>query len=291
MEMHAARVAARAPAWQNPQVVAVAAGKRQLVELEDKILRLLSKAEGSLLDNEELVLTLQSSKTTSLEVTQQLVVSEQTEKKIDAAREGYRPSAYRASILYFLIADLARVDPMYQFSLDAYVQLFNISLEKSAKSDDLQERIKSLNEYHTYFVYRSTCRALFEAHKLLFAFQICAKILQGAKKMVMAEYDFFLRGGQVFDKSAQPPNPCSDWIGETASPPSSPTRASGASGTATPSRRRPPRGCPASGRTGAPSSSASSSCAVCAPTASSSPPPTSSSTTSDRSTRSRLCST
>ena len=24
------------------------------------------------------------------------------------------------------------------------------------------------------------------------------------------------RGGQVFDKSSQPPNPCSDWIGETA---------------------------------------------------------------------------
>eukprot|EP00966_Prymnesium_polylepis_P333337 7388810-Prymnesium_polylepis.1 len=79
---------------------------------------MLSHAEGSLLDDEELVLTLQSSKTTSAEVTSQLIISEQTEKKIDAAREGYRPTAYRASILYFLLADLARVDPMYQFSLD-----------------------------------------------------------------------------------------------------------------------------------------------------------------------------
>ena len=88
----------------------------------------------------------------------------------------------------------------YQFSLDAYVSLFTISLDKSARSDDLQERIKSLNEYHTFFVYRSTCRALFEMHKLLFAFQICAKILLGAKKMNQAEHDFFLRGGQVFNK-------------------------------------------------------------------------------------------
>ena len=200
----------------NDLVVAVAAGKRKLVQLEDTILYMLSTASGSLLDDEELVLTLQSSKTTSSEVTQQLVVSEQTEKKIDAAREGYRPTAYRASILYFLLADLARVDPMYQFSLDAYVALFNISLEKSARSDELPERLKNLNDYHTYFVYRSTCRALFEKHKLLFAFQICAKILQGAKKMNLAEYDFMLRGGQVFDKSQQPPNPCSDWISETA---------------------------------------------------------------------------
>ena len=177
---------------------------------------MLANAEGSLLDNEELILTLQTSKTTSMDVTNQLHIAEQTEKKIDAAREGYRPSAYRASILYFLLSDLARVDPMYQFSLDAYVALFNTSLDKSARSDDLQERIKSLNEFHTYFVYRSTCRALFEAHKLLFSFQICAKILQGAGKMVMQEYDFFLRGGQVFDKSSQPTNPCSDWISETA---------------------------------------------------------------------------
>ena len=45
----------------NDLVVAVAAGKRKLVELEDTILRMLSSATGSLLDDEELVLTLQVS--------------------------------------------------------------------------------------------------------------------------------------------------------------------------------------------------------------------------------------
>merc|ERR1719409_1189332 len=49
----------------NDLVVAVAAGKRKLVQLEDTILRMLSSSSGSLLDDEELVLTLQSSKTTS----------------------------------------------------------------------------------------------------------------------------------------------------------------------------------------------------------------------------------
>ena len=77
---------------------------------------------------------------------------------------------------------------MSQFSLDAYVSLFNISLEKSGRSDDLTERIKNLNDYHTYFVYRHTCRALFEAHKLLFSFQICAKILQAIQIGLSAPY-------------------------------------------------------------------------------------------------------
>jgi len=200
----------------NNLVIAVAAGKRKIVELEDLILRMLTQASGSLLDDEDLVLTLQSSKNTSEEVKASLDISERTEKEIDKAREGYRPCAYRASILYFMLNDLSRVDPMYQFSLDAYTSLFNISLDKSTRSDELQERIKHLNEYHTHFVYRSTCRGLFEAHKLLFAFQVCAKIMQGAKKINVEEYNFFLRGGQVFDKSQQPPNPCADWLNEQA---------------------------------------------------------------------------
>ena len=53
-------------------------------------IRLLQTAQGSLLDDEQLVNTLNSSKTTSQEVAEQLQVSEQTEIKIDAAREVMR---------------------------------------------------------------------------------------------------------------------------------------------------------------------------------------------------------
>jgi len=44
---------------------------------------------------------------------------------------------------------------------------------------------------------RFTCRGLFERHKLLFSFQMCAKILEHAGKLNMDEYNFFLRGGVV----------------------------------------------------------------------------------------------
>jgi dynein heavy chain len=69
-------------------VVKVAGQKRKLVELEDEILRLLSTAQGSLLDDESLVTTLQESKKTSEEVGKQLIIAEDTEKKIDLARQG-----------------------------------------------------------------------------------------------------------------------------------------------------------------------------------------------------------
>ncbi|KAL3312842.1 Dynein heavy chain 2, axonemal [Cichlidogyrus casuarinus] len=193
-------------------VIGIAAGKRKLKELEDVILRLLNESKGSLLDDEELVNTLQTSKTTSFEVTEQLQIAETTEKEIDTAREGYRPCAQRASILFFILNDLGKIEPMYQFALDAYITLFNISIEKSTRSNNLDERIINLNEAHTFSVYRNTCRGLFERHKLLFSFQICIKIMESSGKLNSEEFVFFLRGGIVLDRDQQIDNPCIGWL-------------------------------------------------------------------------------
>ncbi|XP_049715237.1 dynein axonemal heavy chain 2 isoform X5 [Elephas maximus indicus] len=195
-------------------VINIAAGKRKLKELEDEILRLLNEATGSLLDDVQLVNTLRTSKITATEVTEQLETSETTEINIDLAREAYRPCAQRASVLFFVLNDMGRIDPMYQFSLDAYISLFILSIDKSHRSNKLEDRIDYLNEYHTYAVYRYTCRTLFERHKLLFSFQMCAKILETSGKLNMDEYNFFLRGGVVLDREGQMDNPCTSWLAD-----------------------------------------------------------------------------
>ena len=192
-------------------ITSVSNAKVRLVQLEDEILHLLSTAQGSLLDDAKLVDALQSSKVTSEDVNKQLVISEQTEKRIDAAREGYRPCAERASILYFVIKDFSTIDPMYQFSLDFYINLFERSIASCKKSDDLQERLDTLNKYHTYAIYKNICRGLFEKHKLLFSLQMTLKIMEKADKLHRNHYEFFLRGGIVLDKESQLPNPCPEW--------------------------------------------------------------------------------
>lgn len=50
--------------------------------------------------------------------------AEETETNINAAREQYRPTATRGSILYFVIADLATINAMYQFSLTYFSRMF-----------------------------------------------------------------------------------------------------------------------------------------------------------------------
>lgn len=103
---------------------------------------------------------MQSSKKISNDVKEQLKVAEETKITIDVARESYRPSAFRASILYFVLNDLGMVDPMYQFSLGSYVVLFLQSIDRSPKADKIEDRLKNLNEYHTYAVYQNTCRGM-----------------------------------------------------------------------------------------------------------------------------------
>lgn len=71
-------------------------------------------------------------------------ISEQNEKKIDGAREAYRSCARRASVLFFAANDLSLMDPMYQFSLDWYLELFNKSINHSKKSESVYRLVHQL---------------------------------------------------------------------------------------------------------------------------------------------------
>uniref|UniRef100_W5KGP5 Dynein, axonemal, heavy chain 1 n=1 Tax=Astyanax mexicanus TaxID=7994 RepID=W5KGP5_ASTMX len=43
--------------------------------------------------------------------------------------------------------------------------------------DTLEQRIININEYFTFSLYSNVCRSLFEKHKLMFAFLLCARIM------------------------------------------------------------------------------------------------------------------
>lgn len=53
-----------------------------------------------------------------------LQIADETEEKINQSRLGYRPIAFHASVLFFSITDLPNIDPMYQYSLTWFINLF-----------------------------------------------------------------------------------------------------------------------------------------------------------------------
>lgn len=62
----------------------------------------------------------------------------------------YKPVATHAGLLYFALADMAAVGPMYRFSLAAFRALFQQSLSKAAKSEKIQDRIRHVTDHFTY---------------------------------------------------------------------------------------------------------------------------------------------
>lgn len=92
--------------------------KIMLKQLEDGLLQRLASAGSEILGDKELVLNLEKSKKTAIEIESKVVEAKITSKKIDSAREEYRVAATRASIIYFIMNDLVKINPMYQFSLE-----------------------------------------------------------------------------------------------------------------------------------------------------------------------------
>lgn len=155
----------------SEQVQKIARSKKKLIELEDQILSMLSNSKVSLIEDVELVKTLESSKNTSDEVKQSLESAEQTMKRIDEAREAFRPCGRQASALFFVLSDLNKIDPMYQFSLNWYKKLFSDSII-SSRDNPFQDRIHNIMKEHTLSVYKNVCMSLFERHKLLLSLQM-----------------------------------------------------------------------------------------------------------------------
>jgi dynein heavy chain len=183
-----------------------AANKSQLKEIEDNILELLAKAEGNILDDAVLIETLSQSKITSNKIEKAVAAAVKVTKTINDARKLYEVVAFRVSQLFFCIADLAMVDPMYQYSLDWYLNLFLLAIQKSEVTKKLDVRLKSLIDTFTEVLYVNVCRSLFEKTKLLFSFLLCTKVYIGEKKMKQNQLKYFLSGNTAVDLAKPNPN-------------------------------------------------------------------------------------
>jgi dynein heavy chain len=186
-------------------VVAIAKGKAEIKGLEDAILKNLAESTGDILDNIELIATLSASKKTSDAISKDLEVVERTNAEIDAAREEYRVLATRGSLVYGVVADLAVIDPMYQYSLKFFKLLFLTTLERTARvgptdenpecvSESVQERVAKLIPAVTWTSYSVICRGLFEKDKLLFSFMLSMMIVRHSGIVSDAEWIQFIRG-------------------------------------------------------------------------------------------------
>ena len=119
---------------------------------------------------------LDDSKRTSREINERVAQAKVVEAEINDTRNLYTSVAIRGSILYFVIADMSKIDPMYQNSL-AYVKtLFNKAIEMSPQAPTIEERLAILIDKITKTIYTNISRGLFERDKIIFSFLIATSI-------------------------------------------------------------------------------------------------------------------
>ncbi|NXW95358.1 DYH3 protein, partial [Alopecoenas beccarii] len=196
----------------NKLIIESAANKKQLKEIEDKILEILSHSEGNILEDETAVNILSSSKELSKEISEKQKIASVTEMHIDSTRMGYKPVAVHSAVVFFCISDLANIEPMYQYSLIWFINLYVQSIAKSEKSEDLEERIKNITKHFTISIYNNVCRSLFEKDKLLFSFLLTIGIMKGKDQIDDEVWRFLLTGGVALDNPH--PNPAPDWLSD-----------------------------------------------------------------------------
>ena len=197
----------------NQLLLQGAENKKQLKEIEDKILEVLSSSQGNILEDETAIQVLSSSKVLANSINEKQAIAEKTEKEVDEIRIGYKPIATHASTLFFCITDLANIEPMYQYSLNWYISLFNRGIDSSEKSKEVPTRLANLRKYFTESLYSNVGRSLFEKDKLLFSFLLCIAILKGQNKIDPEEWRFLITGGVGVTKSKLT-NPDKTWVSE-----------------------------------------------------------------------------
>jgi dynein heavy chain len=108
----------------------------------------------------------------AVDIAEKLKKAKVTAEEIEEVRMRYSAAAKRGAVLFFVMASLANITNMYEYSLAAFLTVYNTTLAMSKKDPNLDTRLRTIIEATTYDVYNYTCMGLFEKHKLMFSFQV-----------------------------------------------------------------------------------------------------------------------
>lgn len=92
-----------------------------------------STNKTSFLQFQALLKSLNETKSSSEEISQALSQSKKLQSELSSEIQMYLPLGQFAASSYFAIQSLSRVNPLYQFSIPAFIRLFQANLESSSE--------------------------------------------------------------------------------------------------------------------------------------------------------------
>ncbi|EAY07015.1 Dynein heavy chain family protein [Trichomonas vaginalis G3] len=164
----------------------------KLKTLEGQILTIVNNAGEDILSDDNAINTLTSAQKTTLSIEQQLALSAKTELQIQQYRTKFVSVAEYAAQLYFCASDFSIIDPMYQFSLMWFVDIFKKAVKEAPHPQDVNQMIASFQHSIGVKFFQSVSYSLFSKHKLLFSFLVTVRVLLFQEKITQSELAFLL---------------------------------------------------------------------------------------------------
>lgn len=204
----------------NQIIQSIAQGQKKLKQIEETILSRLKNTKGNILDDRELITELKSAQANAETLKANEIQAQEKIKVISASREGYRDVAARAAVLFFVLADIARIDPMYQYSLQFFVKLVQLEIKATEKPADYSDENKQMLTQHlnnviggmTISFYNQICRGLFNKDKLILSLLVSTAIGRHHGSVKEDEWQYFVRATALVASDIAPKPESLSWF-------------------------------------------------------------------------------
>lgn len=206
----------------NEIIMNIADGQKKLKQIEETVLFKLKNSKGNILDDKDLINELKSAQSNATVLGRRNEEAREKMKIINITREMYRTVATRCAVLFFVLADLCRIDPMYQYSLEYFKRLVCTVVESTKKpagfndveptAEMLHTHLANLMECITEATYSAICRGLFNKDKTILSLLMCTSIARNAGHIIDQEWQYFVRASALVATEVQAKPANLDWI-------------------------------------------------------------------------------
>ncbi|RNF23496.1 Dynein heavy chain family protein [Trypanosoma conorhini] len=196
----------------NRIIQCISLGQKKLKVIEETILSKLKNTKGNILDDSELIAELKSAQSNAQVLSENQKDASDKMKIITSTRDRYRDVAVRASVIFFVLADIARIDPMYQYSLQFFIKLVQHEVQVTEKPEAysennqvmLQEHLENIIYRLTLTTYKQLCRGLFNKDKPILSLLICTAIERQERSILEDEWQYFIRASALVPSELPP---------------------------------------------------------------------------------------
>lgn len=164
----------------------------KLVNLEKCLLSKLGTTMGNILDDVYIVTLFEETKLNVTSVTIEMNNSKHLLANYELEIKAYNVVTKKAANLFFVLADMAKINSMYQYGLESFLEIFVEILKSNKDNSTLSICLNQISIDVARRTYEFGSCGMFNKDRVLFSFQIALRLELCNEKITQSEIDFFL---------------------------------------------------------------------------------------------------